>query len=167
VRPNRIRTDNFAQTLATLFSELVVGAPASGGYVLNAGDEGLLASLDRLSAAAASAVTPTGSSVAAHVDHLRYGLSLMNRWSAGEHAFKDADWSASWSRTTVAEDEWQMLRAELRVEADRWLHALRTPREVDERELNWMIGSVAHLAYHLGAVRQINHTLRGPAEGSR
>jgi hypothetical protein len=25
---------------------------------------------------------PTGSSIAAHVDHLRYGSSLMNRWSA-------------------------------------------------------------------------------------
>jgi hypothetical protein len=73
-----MRTDDLAKTLATLFSELVFGgAPCSGGYMLNAGDEGLLTSLDRLSAAAASAVTPTGSPVAAHVDHLRYGLSLM------------------------------------------------------------------------------------------
>jgi hypothetical protein len=167
LRPNNIRTDDLANTLATLFSELVVGAPASGGYMLNAGDEGLLASLDRLSAAAASAMTPTGSSVAAHVDHLRYGLSLMNRWSAGENPFKDADWSVSWRKTTVADDEWQTLRAELRVQADRWLNALRTPREVQQIELNGMIGSIAHLAYHLGAIRQINQTLRGPAESSQ
>src|SRR5687767_5862468 len=92
-RPNKMRTDDVAKTLATLFSELVAGAPPSGGYMLNAGDEGLLASLDRLSAARASALTPTGSSVAAHVDHLRYGLSLMNRWNAGENPFDDADWS--------------------------------------------------------------------------
>jgi hypothetical protein len=165
--PNKIRTDDFSATLATLFRELVAGAPASGGYMLNAGDRGLLASLDRLSAAAASAVTRTGSSVAAHVDHLRYGLSLMNRWGAGENPFEAADWSASWRKTTVAEDEWQRLRAELRVEADRWLNVLRTPREVEEIELNGMIGSVAHLAYHLGAIRQIDQTLRGPAESSR
>jgi hypothetical protein len=161
-----MRTDDFAKTLAALFGELVIGAPASGGYVLNPGDDGLLASLDKLSAAAASAATPTGSTIAAHVDHLRYGLSLMNRWGAGENPFKDADWSASWKKTTVAEDEWRRLRAELRVEAERWLNALRTPREVNEIEANGMIGSIAHLAYHLGAIRQIDKTLRGPADSS-
>jgi len=35
-------------------------------------------------------------SIAAHVDHVRYGLSLMNGWSEGHNPFKDADWSASW-----------------------------------------------------------------------
>ncbi len=162
-----MHTDDVAQTLATLFSELVDGAPASGGYMLNPGDEGLLRSLDRLSPAAASAVTPTGSSIAAHVDHLRYGLSLMNRWSAGENPFTDADWSASWRKVAVSADEWQTLRAQLRGEAARWLEALRTPRDVQETELNGMIGSIAHLAYHLGAIRQINHMLGGPAEISR
>jgi hypothetical protein len=166
VAPKKIRTDDFAATLATLFSELVVGAPAAGGYMLNPGDEGLLRSLDRLPAAAASALMPTGSSIAAHVDHLRYGLSLMNRWNAGENPFKDADWSASWKKSTVSDAEWQTLRGGLRLEADRWLTALQTPREVQEIELNGMIGSIAHLAYHLGAIRQINHTLRGPAESS-
>jgi len=161
-----MRTDDLANTLATLFSELVDGAPARA-YILNAGDEGLLRSLDKLSAAAASAVTPTGSSIAAHVDHLRYGLSLMNRWSAGENPFKDADWTVSWRKTAVSEDEWRTLRAQLRDEAGRWLNALRMPREVQEIELNGIIGSIAHLAYHLGAVRQINHTLRGPAESGQ
>jgi hypothetical protein len=159
-------TNDVAPTLATLFSELVDGAPASGGYMLNPGDQGLLRSLGQLSAAAASAVTPTGASIAAHVDHLRYGLSLMNRWNAGENPFKDADWSASWTNVVVSEDEWQRLCAQLRMEAARWLTALRTPREVQEIELNGMVGSIAHLAYHLGAIRQIDKTLRGPTEGS-
>ena len=162
-----MHTDELVNTLAALLGELVDGAPASGGYVLNPGDPGLLRSLDTLSAAAASAVTPTGSSVAAHVDHLRYGLSLLNRWSAGENPFGDADWSASWKKPKASEDEWQTLRAQLRVEAARWLDAVRTPREVNEMELNGMIGSIAHLAYHLGAIRQIDHTLRGPVEASR
>jgi hypothetical protein len=159
-------TNDVATTLATLFSELVDGAPASGGYMLNPGDQGLLRSLGRLSAAAAAAATPTGASIAAHVDHLRYGLSLMNRWNAGENPFKDADWSASWKKVVVSEDEWQTLCAQLRTEAARWLTALRTPREVQEIELNGMVGSIAHLAYHLGAIRQIDKTLRGPTEGS-
>jgi hypothetical protein len=161
-----MRTHDFANNLATLFSELVLGAPAAAGYILNGGDAGLLASLDRLSASAASAVTTTGSSVASHVDHLRYGLSLMNRWSAGQNPFKDADWSISWKKPKVTDDEWRTLRSELRAEADHWLSSLRTPRDVQEIELNGMIGSVAHLAYHLGAIRQIDRALRGPEESS-
>jgi hypothetical protein len=161
-----MNTKDIAGTLATLFGELVEGAPSSGAYMLNAGDQGLLRSLEKLSATAASSQTATGSSIAAHVDHVRYGLSLMNRWSAGDDPFKDADWSASWKRTTVSEDEWRNLRADLRTEAMRWLSVLRTPRQVREVELNGIIGSIAHVGYHLGAIRQINSSLRGPAEGN-
>ena len=49
----------------------------------------------------------------------------------------------------------------------RWLGVVRAPRDVDEIELNGMIGSIAHLAYHLGAIRQINQSTRGPADGGR
>ena len=158
-----MNTADLANTLSTLLAELVDGAPQSGAYMLNRGDPGLLRSLERLSAVAASAADPGESSVAAHVDHLRYGLSLMNRWSAGEqNPFSDADWSASWRRTTVTEGEWEQLRAQLGDEAHRWLESLRTPREVNDIELNGVIGSIAHLAYHLGAIRQIDRTLRGP-----
>lgn len=162
-----MNTQDIARTLATLFSELVDGAPASGAYMLNAGDAGLLRSLETLSASAASAPTRTGSSIAAHVDHLRYGLSLMNQWSAGNNPFKDADWSASWKRTAVTDEEWRRLRDDLRTEATRWNNVLSTPREVREVELNGMVGTIAHLAYHLGAVRQINSSLRGPVEVNR
>jgi hypothetical protein len=159
-----MNTKDIAGTLGTLFAELIDGAPTSGGYMLNGGDHGLLRALDRLPAAGASKLTSTGSSIAAHVDHVRYGLSLMNRWNSGENPFAGADWSASWKKTTVSETEWRALRADLRTEANRWLAALRAPREVEELELNGMVGSVAHLAYHLGAIRQIDSSLRGPAE---
>lgn len=162
-----MNTIDIADTLGTLFGELVEGAPVSGAYMLNATDAGLVRSLDKISASDASALTTTGSSIAAHVDHVRYGLSLMNRWSAGENPFMDADWSTSWKKTSVSEAEWQRLRTDLRSEATRWLETLRTPRNVSEIELNGMIGSIAHLAYHLGAIRQINAILRGPVEPTR
>ena len=162
-----MHTGELSNTLTTLFSELVNGAPKDGAYMLNASDEGLLRSLDKISAQAASALTPTGSSIAAHVDHLRYGLSLMNRWSAGENPFGTADWSTSWTKTTVSDEEWRTRRAALRTETARWLEALGTPRDVQPIELNGIVGSIAHLAYHLGAIRQINQATRGPAEVSR
>jgi hypothetical protein len=162
-----MHTGEFSQTLATLFSELVNGAPKDGAYILNAGDEGLLRSLDKLSAQSASTLTPTGSSIAAHVDHLRYGLSLMNRWSTGDNPFGTADWSTSWKKTTVSEEEWRTRREELRTETARWLDALGTPRDVQPIELNGIVGSIAHLGYHLGAIRQIDQATRGPVEVSR
>ena len=161
-----MNTAGIAKTLETLLTELVHGASKEGGYMLNPGDEGLLRSLEKLSASEASAPTPTGSSIAAHVDHVRYGVSLMNLWSQGEEPFGTADWSESWRRTAVSEPEWRQRISELRDEATRWLETVRQPRNVDEIELNGMIGSIAHLAYHLGAIRQINESIRGPAEGA-
>ncbi len=150
--------------LATLFTELVDGPPGETAYMLNQGDAGLLRSLDRLSARAASKSAEGGASIAAHVEHLRYGVSLMNRWVAGENPFRDADWSAAWRTREVTEEEWERLRAGLGDEAHRWLAALGVPREVDEMELSGVIGSIAHLAYHLGAIRQIDRGARGPKD---
>jgi hypothetical protein len=160
-----MNTRDLASTLTTLFSELVDGAPKSGAFMLNPGDQGLLRSLDNLSAAAASATTTGGSSIAAHVDHLCFGLSVMNRWAAGENPWKDADldFSASWRKTTVSIAAWKELRDQLRREAHGWLDVMRKPRDVDETELNGIVGTIAHLAYHLGAIRQIDRAARGPS----
>src|SRR6266566_5676251 len=156
-------TRDFGNTLPTLFGELIDGASQSEAYMLNRGDAGLLRSLDKLSATAASKLTANGSSIAAHVDHLRYGLSLMNRWAAGETPFDDADWSASWRKTRVSAAEWKQRREELADEARRWLVALRTSREIGETDLNSVVGSITHLAYHVGAIRQIDLSARGPS----
>ncbi len=157
--------DSFARILPTIFRELVAGSPEPGArtYVLNQGDTGLLASLDRLSADAASRTHDGGPSIAAHVDHLRYGFSLINRWAGGDPPpWPDMDWTASWRRTTVTDEEWRALLGDLRREASRWAEALATPREVSDVEAGWMSGSVAHLAYHFGAIRQIDRATRGP-----
>ena len=100
-------------SLAHLFAELIDGPAPDAAYMLNGGDAGLLRSLDRLSAAAASAAPPGGGApIAAHVDHVCYGLELMNRWSQGEaDPWSGADWTASWRRTTVNEEEWSELRS--------------------------------------------------------
>ena len=157
-------TGPFLTVLWTLFSELVYGSAerTARTYVLNQGDAGLLAALDRLSAVAASA-RHGGPSIAAHVDHLRYGLSLLNRWAGGSPPpWPDMDWAASWRKCVVSDTEWRQLCDELRREADAWAEALRTPREVSDVEVGWMVGSVAHIAYHIGAIRQIDRATRGP-----
>ena len=163
-----MQTSDISQSLTALFSELVDGASTGGGaYVLNSGDAGLLRSLDKLSAADASHSVHEGATIAAHAQHLRYGLSLMNRWaSEGSDPFADAKWDAAWRMSVVNDAEWAEVRGGLRDEAQRWLHALGAPREASTVELNGMIGSIAHLAYHLGAIRQIDKGARGPREGT-
>jgi hypothetical protein len=155
-----------SNVLATLATELATGGPRNGSYVLNGGDAGLLGSVDRLSARHASESSHGGATIAAHVDHLAYGLSLINRWKAGEpNPWEDADWSRSWTRTRVTDDEWTTLRGELRDQVERWAGATGVDREMSEVELAGLIGSVAHVAYHLGAIRQIEAVARGPKDG--
>jgi hypothetical protein len=151
-------------SLALLFAELIDGPPSGAAYMLNGGDPGLLRSLDRLSSEAASTPAPAGGApIAAHVDHLCYGLELMLRWSAGDpDPWTGADWAASWRCRSVTDDEWAGLRERLRAAARRWHAVLQTPRDLSPAELNGVISSIPHLAYHVGAIRQIDRRLQGP-----
>lgn len=166
-----MHTNDMAPGLARIFAELIDGTSASGGFdggfVLNKGDVGLLRSLDRLSAAEASRSVNGGATIGAHAQHLRYGLSLMNEWAAeGGNPFANARWDEAWKTSAVNDAQWSEIRAGLRDETRRWLHALGTPRSVTDIELAGLISSCAHLAYHLGAIRQIARDTRGPKEGT-
>lgn len=163
-----MHTKETSPALTRLFSELVDGTTGQGdAFILNSGDLGLLRSLDKLSPADASRAANGGATVAAHAQHLRYGLSLLNRWaSSGGNPFADATWDEAWKISQVDESGWKAIRGGLRLEAHRWLTALNTPREVTAVELAGMIASLAHLAYHLGAIRQISKDTRGPREGT-
>jgi len=161
-----MQTAELNPSLARLFSELVNGAAPQSGFILNGGDAGLLRSLDRVPAADASRSANDGATIAAHAQHLRYGLSLMNRWAReGGNPFADATWDAAWKVSVVDDGEWQEIRDGLRGEAQRWLETLAAPRQASDVELSGMVGSIAHLAYHLGAIRQISRETRGPKEG--
>jgi hypothetical protein len=153
---------------AQLFNELVNGASDGGGaFILNSGDVGLLRSLDAITAADASRSANGGATIAAHAQHVRYGLSLMNGWAAhGGNPFANARWDEAWKVSAVNEAQWQEIRDGLRGEAEHWLATLRAPRDVSDMEHTGMIASVAHLAYHLGAIRQIARETRGPKEGT-
>src|SRR5262245_29553081 len=126
--------------IVRLFSELADGPPEPGGaFILNTGDIGLLRSLDRISAADASRSVNGGATIAAHAQHVRYGLSLMNEWAAsGGDPFANARWDEPWRLREVNSSEWEAIRAGLRHETRRWLEALKSPRDVNEMELTGM-----------------------------
>ena len=161
-------TTDTSRALAALLKEIVDGIePGGGGYVLNSGDVGLLRSLETLPAETASRSTNGGATIAAHAQHLRYGLSLMNRWAReGGNPFADAQWDAAWNVGAVTDEEWHEIRLGLGSEARSWREVVSTPREASDVELTGLLASVVHLAYHLGAIRQITKEARGPREGT-
>jgi hypothetical protein len=162
-----MHTTETSPALARLFSELVDGVTGRGGFVLNKTDIGLLRSLEKLSAQDASRSVNDGASIAAHAQHLRYGLSLMNEWvENGGNPFANAKWDEAWKIAAVDANAWQEIRDGLRDEARRWLDVLKTPRDVSDIEFTGLVSSIAHLAYHFGAIRQINKDARGPREGT-
>ena len=149
------------RVLVTLLSEALYG-PRGDAFFLNSGDRGLIASLDQLSAEIASARPGGRSSVASHVEHLRYGLELLNRESKGESLWADAKWAEAWTHQTVTQDEWRKLRADLAREAQAWLEVMKQPPAYDEVGLGSAVGSIPHLTYHLGAIRQLAQAASGP-----
>ena len=149
------------ETVRGLMTELADGPPGQADYMLNPGDRGLLKSLQALSAAQASARPQGRSSIASHTHHLHYGFTLMNRWARGEDPFKDADWKDSWTHQQVTDAEWSRLLADLGSEIKQWREAIGS-RDWDPVVLGGTIGSVAHLAYHMGAIRQLDAAAVGP-----
>jgi hypothetical protein len=91
----------------------------------------------------------------------------MNRWATdGGDPFTDARWEDAWKISRVDAKEWQEIRDGLHDESDRWITALGTIESTANPGLAGMIGSIVHLAYHVGAIRQIARNARGPKEGT-
>ncbi len=114
---------------------------------------GLFSSLQSLNA---KQVSKTG--IAAHTEHLRWSLMVVNAMMRDEHPVMD--WTQSWTIKTVSEPEWQELLEQLKLE----YQALQTnmppnPDLNDRMFVTSGVALVAHAAYHLGAIRQMTRAL--------
>lgn len=155
---NSINSEMLFKGIHTLLAELIDGpAPGQGTWILDRDPSaGLKGTLNSLSAAQASLhIVPGESSIAGHANHLLFSLKLMNRWAAGENPFAGADWQESWQVQTVDEAQWATMRRELEKQGHAWMSALDAPRTWDEENLTGTLASFAHLAYHLGAIRNM------------
>jgi hypothetical protein len=147
----------FHGAIVKLLIEIFEGPPGDEAYILNPGDSGLLRQLESISAATASTrPSPTKPPLAAHADHVLYGLSLLNRWMAGEeNPWAGADWNASWRVVSVTEEEWRAMVSKLRQASTTWRERAAKRQDWNPVDAAGTISSVAHTAYHLGAIRQI------------
>ncbi|QDT53462.1 hypothetical protein Pan44_14790 [Caulifigura coniformis] len=147
----------FRSSLSTLLVEIFDGPPGAEAFILNPKDPGLARQMESISAETASTrPMPGQTTIAAHLDHVLYGLTLLNRWADGEeNPWATADWSASWKRTVVNEAQWKDLCGRFRDGAARWKKTVATRTDWNPLTACGAIASCAHTAYHLGAIRQI------------
>ena len=147
----------FQLALSNMLTEIFDGPPGQEAYVLNPGDPGLLRQLETIDASTASTpLVPGRSTIAAHIDHVQFGLSILTRWFAGEaNPWAGADWNGSWKRTVVSEEQWRSLRDALRNDAQSWRNAVATRTSWDNMSAAAALSTAAHTAYHIGAIRQI------------
>lgn len=128
------------------------GLPGEGTAYLDHAS-GIHPTLKPITAAQASQRHGAHPSIAAHVRHMNFHLRVSYEWVQGDHSKRD--WKGSFEPQTVTETEWQALQREIeasRIEFLRVMKALPPDRFVAEGA---GLGAIAHLAYHLGAIRQL------------
>lgn len=126
--------------------------PRGVGSMFTDPSTAMFETLEQLSSEEAS-MPVHGTTVAAHADHTRYYL-----WGTSEILKNgkqpEMDWGESWRITSVNETQWNQIQDGLRNE---YFNLMKNIDSVDWNTLtiNEAMGSLAHSAYHLGAIRQM------------
>ncbi|HWG85001.1 MAG TPA: DinB family protein [Deinococcales bacterium] len=145
--------------LFVLREALEGGVPGQGTAFLDgtkadgSGNNGLLAVLDGLTAEQASDPTVLGTSIASHAAHVAYHLEVGVRWEQGDRG--PFDWKGSFQPAVVDDAGWQATRERLRTAYTTVVEMIRRQEAWDEPDkAGWPAAALAHVCYHLGAVRQ-------------
>ena len=118
----------------------------------NRPESGLFATLATLSSAQASKPSgPSGSSIAGHVHHLAFSCAASAAWIRGER--QTLNWDESWQIRSVNDTQWATLKDRLKQDAAALLTAIEQHGLDSEEALGGSVGAVAHVAYHLAAIR--------------
>ncbi|HEX9942728.1 MAG TPA: hypothetical protein VGG03_11970 [Thermoanaerobaculia bacterium] len=138
------------QLLAVL-CEAFEGAERWSYFTDHGADAGLLGTLGKLSAAEASRPTG-GTTIAAHAHHVVFSLEASSAWIRGDRSRRN--WAESWSVTTVDAAAWARLLEELEKGYRDLRQAIEAHASSSVEAMGGAAGAVAHMAYHLGAIRQ-------------
>ena len=130
------------------------GLPGQGTQYLDHGS-GIRGTLGGINAEQASRRLDGRPSIAAHARHMEFHLRVTGEWIQGDH--RKRDWIGSFEPQTVTEEEWARLKQELEASRAEFVRVLRELSPERFLEEGAGMGAVAHLAYHLGAIRQLIH----------
>ena len=128
-------------------------------FVSEGPDGGVFGTLDKLSAEQAFHIPAPGvSSIASQVAHLIFAMHASYDWLIGKGGPRN--WNESWNVRGTDEAEWTRLQSDLRQAYEQFAGVL------DGRELNapesfgGAMGTIAHVAYHLGVIRRTAALIR-------
>src|SRR5262249_7270649 len=87
-----------------------------------------------------------------HVHHIVFGLNASAAWIRGDRT--KHDWQQSWRVKGVDEAGWAELLRQLRAGYADLREAIEKQGVSSSDAFGGAVGAVAHVAYHLGAIRQ-------------
>jgi len=132
--------------------EAFEGPQQNWSYFTDTGKgSGLLGTLERMSATDASRVLGK-TSIAAHVNHVIFGLEASSAWIEGDRTTRK--WSESWSLTEADDERWRRMQALLRTGYRDLRKNIELFAASSAESMGGVVGALAHVAYHLGAIRQ-------------
>jgi hypothetical protein len=144
-----------------LFNELYEGVKSDESWVIDAkpGD-GFIRVIQSLDAEQASTpLVKYGSTIAAHTEHLRWSLNFALEFLKGNTP--SCNWSESWRIHQVNTLEWETLTGDLKNACNLIKSEIETNEDWSNPFLvKGTIALVPHIAYHLGAVKQIMLALK-------
>ncbi|PTA67504.1 hypothetical protein [Deinococcus arcticus] len=119
------------------------------------GNHGLLATLEALNAEQASREV-LGTTVAAHTAHTAFHMEVIVRWERDSDR-GPFDWQGSFQPVQVDEAGWAAQRQRVRAAYDALVAFTHSQQDqpVTGDATGGLTGGVAHVAYHLGAIRQL------------
>lgn len=153
------------KSVVDLLTEAYAGPPdpASTWFIDNEPDSGILGLIRGLTAAQASVSVDSsgadGTTIASHVEHLRWSLAMMNA-AVRDEPFEEK-WSESWRTLAADPAGWEALRSALCSEFETLRQALQRQAELPEDYLTGTLALLPHAAYHLGTIRQMVERVRG------
>jgi len=151
-------TSTVIQSVIELFTEAYGGPPnpSSTWFIDNEPDSGILGIIAGITAQEASWSSrkdDPGTTIASHVEHLRWSLANANGAMQGKSY--QGNWKESWNTLQADSARWDQLRVDLRNEFEALKDNLGKQTVLEGAFLLGVMALVPHAAYHLGTIRQL------------
>lgn len=145
---------NVTETLIAILDEAFDRPPTSWSHFTDGdGQSGYFGTLDNIDFQDARR-SVVGNSIAAQTQHVSFVIRVANDLLSGAAGAPDAErWRQSWSINDINPEIWDRMRDEVRTGYGDLRRSIRNTPIDDDETLTNIVGVVAHVAYHLGAIR--------------
>lgn len=144
-----------------LFEEVMIGRTQEYTWIIDREPgQGVLRSLQELSGKEASEpMRADGITIASLAGHISWSLNFALTFLNGQKP--DGNWSESWKVRAVDEEDWLRLLEEIEDRTEAFREKVREREDWSDKLLEMgVLAFLPHMAYHLGALRQLLKELR-------